>query len=487
MGVERQQGSGKQQDFFDEALKASLGHDVTGKGGTGAGTIEERQSPTAWAEPLALTRYVMEEVASSANLNQAYKRVKANKGAPGVDGMTVPDLRDWIAGNRERLIASLLDGTYRPSLVRGVEIPKPGGKGVRQLGIPTAVDRLVQQAILQVLDPVLDPTFSASSFGFRPGRGAHDALRQARDYVRDGYAIVVDLDLEKFFDRVNHDIVMARLARHIADPRLLVIIRRFLQAGMLSGGVHVERQEGTPQGGPLSPLIANLILDDLDKELERRGHRFCRYADDCNIYVRSQAAGERVMASVTALLEGKLRLRVNQAKSAVAHVRERTFLGHRLTAGGFLSIANKSLTRLKERLRAITRRNRGISLAAMIAQTNAFTTGWVTYYRHARAQTVLREIDSWLRRKLRCVRLKQCKRTMTIATFLRENGVPEWQAWIFALSGKGWWRLSGSPQAAHGMPNAWFDQAGLSSLALQHAALNRTGNRRDTQYVRPVV
>ena len=236
-----------------------------------------------------------------------------------------------------------------------------------------------------------------------------------------------------------------------------------------------------------SPLIANLVLDDLDKELKRRGHQFCRYADDCNIYVRSQAAGERVMASVTALLEGKLRLRVNQDKSAVAPVELRTFLGHRLRAGGFLSIAPKSLTRMKERLREITRRNRGISLAAMIEQTNAFTTGWVTYYRHARAQRPLRATDSWLRRKLRCVRLKQCKRPMTVATFLRENGVPEWQAWILALSGKGWWRMAGSPQAAHGMRNAWFEKAGLTSLALHHAALNRTGNRRDTEYVCPVV
>jgi RNA-directed DNA polymerase len=371
--------------------------------------------------------------------------------------------------------------------VRGVEIPKPGGKGVRQLGIPTVVDRLVQQAILQAMEPILDPTFSASSFGFRPGRSAHDALRQARDYVRDGYTTVVDLDLETFFDRVNHDIAMARLARHIADPRLLAIVRRFLQAGMLSAGLHVERQEGTPQGGPLSPLIANLVLDDLDKELERRGHRFCRYADDCNIYVRSQAAGERVMASVTALLEGKLRLRVNRDKSAVAHIRERTFLGYRLRAGGFMSIAPKSLTRMKDRLREITRRNRGISLTAMISQTNAFTTGWVTYYRHAQAQTILREIDSWLRRKLRCVRLKQCKRSMTIATFLRENGVPEWQAWILALSGKGWWRMAGSPQATHSMPIAWFEMVGLVSLATHHNALNRTGNRRDTEHVRPVV
>jgi RNA-directed DNA polymerase len=480
MGVERQQGSGKQLDLFDEALKASLRHGVTGKGGTGAGTFEERQSPAAWAEPLALAHTMMEQVASSSNLNRAYKRVKANKGAPGVDGMTVADLRGWIADNREGLIVSLLDGSYRPKPVRGVEIPKPGGKGVRQLGIPTVVDRLVQQAISQVLEPLLDPTFSASSFGFRPGRGAHDALRQARQYVADGYEIVVDLDLEKFFDRVNHDILISRLSRRIGDKRLLGIIRRFLAAGMLANGVCIERQEGTPQGGPLSPLLANLLLDDLDKELERRGHRFCRYADDCNIYVKSQAAGERVMASVTAFLEGRLRLRVNREKSAVAPVGERQFLGHRLGKGGRLGIAPVSLARMKARLRAITRRNRGIALAAMIAQVNAFTTGWVTYYRHAQAQSALQKIDGWLRKKLRCVRLKHCKRTMPIANFLQECGVPEWRAWILALSGKGWWRLAGSPQAAEAMPTAWFDRQGLVSLAQHHRALNITGNRRGT-------
>ena len=321
----------------------------------------------------------MEEVTGSANLNRAYRRVKANGGAAGVDGMDVSELRAWIADNRERLIASLLDGSYRPQPVRGVQIPKPGG-GMRQLGIPTVVDRLVQQAIAQVLEPRLDPTFSGSSFGFRPGRGAHDALRQARGYVADGYEVVVDLDLEKFFDRVNHDILMSRLARRIGDTRLLRIVRRFLQAGMMADGVCCERHEGTPQGGPLSPLLANLLLDDLDQELERRGHRFCRYADDCNIYVRSQAAGERVMASVTAFLESRLRLKVNQQKSAVAPVGERQFLGHRLGRGGTLGIGRKSLARAKDRLREITRRNRGdCSLERMVEQVNRFITGWVTY------------------------------------------------------------------------------------------------------------
>ena len=477
MSVKRQQGNGDQKDLFDEVLKASLRHGVSGEGRTGAGTCEERQAHTAWAENRALTQHLMEEVASSANLNQAYKRVKANGGAAGVDGMTIADLRAWIGLHRDRLIASLLDGSYRPQAVRGVHIPKPGG-GIRQLGIPTVVDRLLQQAILQVLEPLLDPGFSASSFGFRLGRSAHDALRQARQYVVKGYRFAVDIDLEKFFDRVNHDMLMARLARRVGDKRLLRIVRRFLQAGMMQDGVCTARHEGTPQGGPLSPLLANLLLDDLDKELEKRGHRFCRYADDCNIYVRSQAAGERVMASVTAFLEGKLKLRVNRQKSAVAPVEERQFLGHRLNAYGTMGIAPKSLKRAKDRLRRITRRNRGISLAKTVAEVNSFTTGWVTYYRNAQCKDALVNLDAWLRRKLRCVRLKHCKRAHSITVFLKECGVPEWRAWLLSLSGKGWWRMAASPQASEAMTIAWFNNLGLVGLANHHATLNAVGNRR---------
>lgn len=280
-----------------------------------------------------MTQYLMEQVCQRANLNQAYKRVKDNKGAPGVDGMTVDDLREWLSTHKDELIASLLDGTYKPQPVKGVRIPKSGG-GIRQLGIPTVRDRLVQQAFLQVLTPILDPLFSKSSFGFRPGRGAHDALRQAQQYVEDGRTVVVDMDLEKFFDRVNHDILMARLARHVKDKRLLRITRAFLNSGMMQDGVCMARDEGTPQGGPLSPLLANLLLDDLDKELERRGHCFCRYADDCNIYVGSTKSGERVMESMTRFLEKRLKLRVNKEKSAVDYVSNRKFLGYRLLNGG---------------------------------------------------------------------------------------------------------------------------------------------------------
>jgi len=270
---------------------------------------------------------------------------------------------------------------------------------------------------------------------------------------------------------VNHDVLMARLARRTGDKRLLRIVRRFLQAGMMAEGVCIARYEGTPQGGPLSPLLANLLLDDLDKELERRGHRFCRYADDCNIYVRSRAAGERVMASVTAFLEGKLKLRVNRQKSAVAPVGERQFLGHRLGTGGMLGIAPKSIARAKDKLRRITRRNRGISLQKMVAEVNGFTTGWLTYFRYAQCQKRLHRLDEWLRRKLRCVRLKHGKRRKPIADFLRERGVPEWSAWMLASSGKGWWRMAGSPQAHAAMSTAWFEGLGLVNLTQHHAAL----------------
>jgi RNA-directed DNA polymerase len=410
----------------------------------------------------------MEQVVNPANMNRAYARVKSNKGAPGADGMTVGQLAGWLKQHRQELTASMLDGTYQPQPVRGVQIPKPGG-GMRQLGIPVVVDRLVQQAMLQVLEGILDPTFSESSYGFRPGRSAHDALLKAKQFVAEGRSIVVDIDLEKFFDRVNHDVLMNRLSQHVSDKRILKIIGRFLRAGMMSEGVCVSRSEGTPQGGPLSPLLANLLLDDLDKELERRGHCFCRYADDCNIYVQSTKAGERVMQSVTSFLEQKLRLRVNRDKSAVASVQERKFLGHRLLPAGRLGIAPKSLDRAKERVRQITRRSRGVSFEQVIDELNKFLTGWVTYFRHTEATSPLRELDGWVRRKLRCLRLKQCRFMQPIANWLQKLGVPRRRAWLVAQSGKGWWRLSRNPGVNQGMSDAWFRSRGLVSLTLRHA------------------
>ena len=469
MAVEHQQGTWTQLKLF-EAEGDSVRHDESGEGGTGTATCEEGQAATASNRERALTSSLMEKVCERENLNRAYKRVKANKGAPGIDGMKVGELYGWIKENKEELIASLLDGSYEPHSVKAVEIPKPNG-GTRELGIPTVVDRLVQQAILQVLDPILDPTFSESSYGFRRGRNAHQALKRAVEYVEEGRAVVVDFDIAKFFDRVNHDVLMARVARHVGDKRLLRIIRRFLEAGVMRDGVCIRRYEGTPQGGPISPLLANLLLDDLDKELERRGHRFCRYADDCNIYVRTKRAGERVMASVVQFLEERLRLRVNPEKSAVAHVEERQFLGYRLLRGGRLGIAPRSLARAKQRIRAITRRNRGVSLEWMIQELNEFVSGWVTYFRYAACKTALRRLDEWIRRKLRCVRLKQCKRPIAIATFLRRLGVPEWSARKLAGSGRGWWRKAGTPQAQQAMSITWFRDQGLTSLSERYAAL----------------
>jgi RNA-directed DNA polymerase len=469
MDVEQQQGTWTQLSLFEEG-EGSVRPGASGEGRTGPAVSEEWQTSTALIGRRALTGDLMERVCEHGNLNRAYKRVRANRGAPGIDGMTVGELYDWLVEHKGALVESLMDGSYEPQPVLGKEIDKPSG-GKRRLGIPTVIDRLVQQAILQVLEGIVEPTFSESSYGFRRGRNAHQAVKQAAEYVVEGRRIVVDIDLAKFFDRVNHDMLMARVARHVSDKRLLRIIRRFMEAGMMWDGVCIERYEGTPQGGPLSPLLANLLLDDLDKELERRGHCFCRYADDCNIYVRTQKAGERVLSSVTRFLEEELRLRVNEEKSAAAPVQERQFLGYRILWDGRLVIAPRSLERAKRRIRQITRRNRGISLKQMIRELNSYLTGWVTYFRYAACRSHLQRLDEWIRRKLRCVRLKQRKRAKPIADFLQSLGVPEWSAWILALSGKGWWRKAGAPQAQQAMSIAWFRAQGLVSLSERYVEL----------------
>lgn len=446
-------------------------HGEDGAGGTRSPSHGRQQAFTAFDSKRALAVNLMEQVCDPKNLLRAYRRVRSNKGKPGVDGMTVDELADWLRENSATLTASLLEGTYRPQPVRGVQIPKPGG-GQRQLGIPTVVDRLVQQMVLQVLEPILDPTFSNSSYGFRPGRSPHMALEQARQYVnREGRKYVVDLDLEKFFDRVNHDILMSRIARRIGDKRLLLIIRRFLQAGLMQDGVCVAREDGTPQGGPLSPLLANLLLDDLDQLLESRGHRFCRYADDCNIYVRSLAAGQRVMESVTGFLEGKLKLRVNREKSAVAPVGERKFLGHRILLNGKLGISPKSVNRAKDKIRQITRRNRGVSLVQVIVKLNLFLIGWILYYRYAACRFELQCMDEWIRRRLRCYRLKQRKRSKSISGFLRKMGVSAASASKVGSSGKGPWRLADCPPVHRAMSIRWFHSQGLVSLVAKYDSL----------------
>lgn len=423
-----------------------------------------QQITMTFEENESLTKCIMERICRHANLNQAYKRVKSNKGAAGIDGMTVDELLPWIKSHKQSLIESLLNGTYQPQPVRTVEIPKPGNKGTRRLGIPTAVDRLVQQAIHQVLEPIFDPTFSESSFGFRPDRGAHDALKKAQEYVREGREIVVDIDLEKFFDRVNHDILMSRLAKRIEDKRLLKIIRRFLNVEMMTDGVCIERVEGVPQGGPLSPLMSNLMLDELDKELERRGHKFCRYADDANIYVYTQRAGERVLQSITQFLAKRLKLKVNETKSGCSIVDERQFLGYRLMSDGKIVVAEHSIKRVKDKVRKLTKRNRGVSLERVISELNTMLRGWVNYFRLTEWKTQHRGMDSWIRRKLRCYRLKQRKRNRSIAELLIRLGVDSRRAWHLAKSGKGWWSLSKTPQLHQAMNNQWFEKQGLINL-----------------------
>ena len=404
-------------------------------------------------------------------MNRAYRKVKANKGAAGVDGISIERLPTYIREHKEEFLVELLDGSYQPELVRGVQIPKPDGSK-RQLGIPTVLDRVIQQAILQILEPIYEPKFSNSSYGFRPNRSAQMALRQAREYLREGYKYVVDMDLEKFFDRVNHDILMERLSRNISDKSLLRIIRRYLEAGLLQNGIFEERKLGMPQGGNLSPLLSNIMLDELDKELERRGHKFCRYADDCNIYVKSQEAGERVLKSITEFLGIRLKLKVNETKSAVAHVTKRKFLGYSFRRDSELKVANQSLVKFKKRIRELTSRNRGRKLEHVIKELNQYLNGWISYFRLSANISVFNGLDSWIRRRLRCYRLKQRKRTYSVYKFLVELGVSVQNAWKLAKSSKGWWRLSLNPNIHTAMSNVWFDRSGLVSLEKKVASYN---------------
>mgnify|MGYP003556693847 FL=1 len=413
----------------------------------------------------------MEQICERANMNRAYRKVKANKGAAGVDGISIERLPTYIREHKEEFLVELLDGSYQPELVRGVQIPKPDGSK-RQLGIPTVLDRVIQQAILQILEPIYEPKFSNSSYGFRPNRSAQMALRQAREYLREGYKYVVDMDLEKFFDRVNHDILMERLSRNISDKRLLRIIRRYLEAGLLQNGIFEERKLGMPQGGNLSPLLSNIMLDELDKELERRGHKFCRYADDCNIYVKSQEAGERVLKSITEFLGIRLKLKVNETKSAVAHVTKRKFLGYSFRRDSELKVANQSLVKFKNRIRELTSRNRGRKLEHVIKELNQYLNGWISYFRLSANISVFNGLDSWIRRRLRCYRLKQRKRTYSVYKFLVELGVSVQNAWKLAKSSKGWWRLSLNPNIHTAMSNVWFDRSGLVSLEKKVASYN---------------
>jgi RNA-directed DNA polymerase len=407
----------------------------------------------------------------------ALKQVERNKGAAGVDNMTVEQLRAYLREHWLRIKEELLAGNYQPLPVRKVEIPKLGGTGMRMLGIPTVVDRLIQQALQQVLSPLFEPSFSESSYGFRRQRSAQQAVLKAREYVRAGRRWVVDIDLEKFFDRVNHDVLMSRLARRIKDKRVLRLIRRYLQAGIMSNGLATVRREGTPQGGPLSPLLSNILLDELDKELERRGHKFCRYADDSNIYVQSRSAGVRVMKSISRFLERRLRLQVNAEKSAVARPWERKFLGYSLTwhREARLRVAAVSVQRLKAKLREIFRRGRGRNLGKLIeAELTPLLRGWMNYFRLAEVKGVFDELDSWIRRKLRCLIWRQWKRPFARAKGLMRRGLKETQAWESATNGRGPWWNAGASHLNAAFPKSYFDRCGLLSLLEQRLRFQRT-------------
>jgi len=444
-------------------------------GGTAEGMDAARQTaPARMGASGDGTLNLMDEVVSRGNLAAAYKRVLRNRGAAGVDGMTVDELSPYCREHWPRIREELLSGRYRPQPVRRVMIPKPGG-GERMLGIPTVLDRLIQQALLQVLQPVFDPHFSADSFGFRPGRSAHAALLRAREHVRAGYRWVVDLDLEKFFDRVNHDVLMARVARRVKDKRVLRLIRRYLQAGMLEGGVVSPRTEGTPQGGPLSPLLSNILLDEWDRELERRGHRFVRYADDCQIYVRSEAAGERVMASLTRFLEERLRLRVNRAKSAVARPWERTFLGYSFTrhTEARLKVAASSVQRLKAKLRVLWRQGRGRSLRPFIAELTPVLRGWTGYFRLSEVKGVFEAVDGWVRRRLRVMLWRQWKRPRTRAHRLVQLGLDRSRAYQSAYNGHGPWWNAGASHMNQAVPTRLLRHLGLVSCLDEYHRLAR--------------
>ena len=391
-------------------------------------------------ESPAIPEQVMEEVCGRENLKRALRRVKANQGSPGIDGMKVSELSDYLKQHWPAIREQLLSGSYKPQAVRRVEIPKPDG-GVRKLGIPTVLDRFIQQAVMQVLQRDWDRTFSEHSHGFRPQRSAHQAVVKAQQYIAAGQRWVVDLDLEKFFDRVNHDKLMAAMARRVNDNRMLKLMRAFLESGVMENGLVSPVDEGTPQGGPLSPLLSNLVLDELDRELERRKHRFVRYADDCNIYVASERAGKRVMQSVTRFIQRRLKLKVNETKSAVARPQQRKFLGFSFTAGAEVKrrIAPKALLRCKHRIRELTRRTRGISLAQMTKELSAYLRGWKSYFGYCQTPSVLHGLDQWIRRRLRSVIWKQKKRRSS-------------------------WHLANSPALSSTFPNAYFDSLGLPRL-----------------------
>lgn len=412
------------------------------------------------------TSMLLEEVLERNNMLLALKRVISNKGSHGVDGMKIDELREYIKKHWDTIKAKILESKYNPSPVRRVEIPKVDG-GVRLLGIPTVQDRLIQQAIAQVLSRIYEPLFSNNSFGFRPRRGAKDAVTKSKQYINEGNRWVIDMDLEKFFDKVNHDILMGKLEKKIKDKRLLSLIRKYLKSGILINGVSVTSAEGTPQGGPLSPLLANIMLDELDKELEKRGHKFCRYADDNNVYVKSKRAGIRVMESMIKLIENKLKLKVNKDKSAVDFVSKRKFLGFSFyfaKGGAEIRIHEKSIKRFKDKIKFYTNRNIGISMESRLKKLNQIMMGWINYYGIANAVAKLKELDKWIRRRLRACIWKQWKKISTRHRNLVKLGINKYKAWEYANTRKGYWRISKSPILSKSLNNKYLESLGFVSL-----------------------
>jgi RNA-directed DNA polymerase len=464
---------GKEQQKNESGLQLQLFSMQAGElqalptGGTGTGLLSRVELLSLLERQRTLTEHLLERIVDYESLNRAYKQVARNDGSGGMDGMEREELRQWLGKHIQTFQKAILTEQYEVSAVRKVEIPKPNG-GTRVLGIPTVKDRLIQQAIHQELSRYYEPTFSENSYGFRPGRSAHQAITQAAKYIQEGKEWVVDIDLEKFFDKINHDRLMQRLSKGIGDKRLLRLIRAYLTAGMMDEGLEEQRIAGTPQGGPLSPLLSNIVLDELDKELEDRGHSFCRYADDCNIYVKSRKAGERVMASITHFIEKKLKLKVNHEKSGVRHCSDVKFLGYTLLPEGGIRVADKSIDRLKDKVREITRRNRGVKFELVIKELNAVIRGWTNYFRLANVWlSIFRDLDGWIRRKLRCYRLKQCGRRYTIFKLLHGLGVPERKSWNAVMYSQGWWQLSKKTVVGQAMNQNWLTQQGLQSLYLR--------------------
>ena len=460
---QQKKASGKQLEIFSktgEPLKGSIdGIDKPLSGGVELLSRLENQR--------TLTRDLLEKIVDYENLKRAFAQVRTNDGSSGVDGMSIEELRQWLGKNLDNVRDDVLNERFAVSAVRKVEIPKPTG-GTRMLGIPTVKDRFIQQAIHQKLSCYYEPYFSEYSYGFRPGRDAGQAILQATEYIKEGNEWVVDIDLEKFFDKINHDRLMQRLSKGIGDKRLLRLINSFLKAGMMEGGLTDQRISGTPQGGPLSPLLSNIVLDELDRELEARGHSFCRYADDCNIYVKSKKAGERTLISVTEFIEKKLKLKVNRAKSSVRHCSDVKFLGYTLLSGGGIRVADGSIDRFKETVRSITRRNRGVQFSQVIKELNVAITGWSNYYRYANKWlTTIRDIDGWIRRKLRCYKLKQCGRKYSVYKMLRTLGIAEGTSWNVVMYTQGWWQMSNKEAVRKGMNLKWFALQGLQSLSLR--------------------